>query len=103
MKKVQARTHREVLRPLLRNKSFRKGYEDHLRKLRVADTLVRLRIHRGLTQTELAIRIGATQPFIAKVEAGRNQNFSLETLVKLADALDSELEIRFRPVTARAA
>ncbi len=103
MKPIRAKTHEEVLKPLLRDAKFRKGYEEELEKLRIVDTLIRLREQRGLTQTQLANRIGVSQPFIAKLESGETHNFSLETLVKLAVALDSELEVRFHSHRAKAA
>ena len=103
MNRVRAKTHDEVLKPFLRDAKFRKGYEEELEKLRIVDALIRLRERRGLTQAALAHRIGVSQPFIAKLEAGETHNFSLETLVKLAVALDSELEVRFHPHRAKAA
>ncbi len=103
MKPIRAKTHEEVLKPFLRDAKFRKGYEEELEKLRIVDALIRLRERRGLTQTQLARRIGVSQPFIAKLESGQTHNFSLETLIKLAVALDSELEVNFHPHRARAA
>ena len=103
MKPIRAKTHEEVLKPFLKDAKLRKGYEEELEKLRIVDALIRLRERRGLTQTQLARRIGVTQPFIAKLESGETHNFSLETLVKLAVAMDSELEVRFHPHRAKAA
>ena len=103
MKQVRAKAHQEVLKPLLKDRAFRKGYEEELEKLRIVDALIHLRERRGLTQAELARRMRVSQPFIAKLEAGETHNFSLETLVKLALAMDSELEVRFHPHHAKAA
>ena len=103
MKHVRAKTHEEVLKPFFKDAKFRKGYEEELEKLRIVDALIRLREHRKLTQAQLARRIGVSQPFIAKLESGEAHNFSLETLVKLAVALDSELEVNFHPHRAKAA
>ncbi len=100
---VRAKTHEEVLRPYLKDTKFRKGYEEELEKLRIVDALIRLREQRGLTQTQLASRIGVSQPFIAKLESGETHNFSLETLVKLAVAMNSDLEVRFHPHRVKAA
>ncbi len=103
MRSIQPKTHEEVLKSFLKDAKFRKGYEEELEKLRIVDTLIKLREQRGLTQAELAHRIGVSQPFIAKLESGQTHNFSLETLVKLAVALDSELEVRFHRHRAKAA
>ncbi len=103
MKRIRAKTHEEVLKPFLRNAKFCKGYEEELEKLRIVDALIRLRERCDLTQAQLAHRIGVSQPFIAKLESGETHNFSLETLVKLAVAMDSDLEVRFHPHRAKAA
>ncbi len=103
MKRVQLIAHKEVLGKYLKDEKFRKDYEQELEKLRIVHALVSLRERRGLTQAALARRMHVTQPFIAKLESGQIRNFNLETLVKVAVALDSELEVRFRPHIARAA
>ena len=82
---------------------IKESRETELEKLRIVDSLIRLREKCGLTQAKLARRIGATQPFIAKLESGEAHNFSLETLVKLAMAMNSDLEIQFHPHRAKAA
>ena len=97
MKTIRAKTHEEVLKPLLQSPKFQKGYEEELKKLRITQSLIELREHKHLTQSQLAHRLGVSQPFIARVESGESPNFNLETLVKIAWALGTELEVRFRP------
>src|SRR3712207_3768530 len=48
------------------------------------------RRHRGLTQHQLAQRLGTSQSAIARIEQG-GQNLTLELLGRLSEALDSEL------------
>ena len=103
MKVTHAKTHKEVLKPLLQGKKFRKNYEEGLENLRIAHSLVELREKQHLTQTQLAHRVGVSQPFIAKLETGESHNFSLKTLVKIAGALGAELDIRFRVHVPKAA
>jgi len=103
IKPVRAISHEEVLKRFLKDAKSRKRYEEELSNLRVVHTLIDLRHKRGWTQTQFAHRLGVSQPFIAKIESGDFHNFSLETLVKLATALDSELEIRFHPKHSKAA
>ena len=59
--------------------------------------MIALRQTLGITQAELGKRIGATQPFIAKIENDTASNLSLETLVKIVEALNGEMEISIRP------
>lgn len=103
MKPIKAKTHQEVLKILFRDKASRKRYEEGLEKLRIVHSLIVLREKHDLTQSELAKKIGVSQPFIAKLESGEAHNFSLETLIKIASALNSEIEIRFRPKISKAA
>ena len=53
---------------------------------------------RGLTQTELAERMGTTQPVVARLEAG-GVTPSLDTLRRAADALGLDLVVDFRQRT----
>lgn len=103
MKPIHAKTHQEVLKRFLKDEESKKRYEEGLSKLRVVYTLIELRHKQGWTQVQLANRLGVSQPLIARIESGDFHNFSLETLVKLATALDSELEIHFRPKHSKVA
>ena len=59
--------------------------------LRQIGSLVRdARRHHGLTQTQLAERLGTSQSAVARIEQGA-QNLTLELLGRLSAALDSEL------------
>ena len=47
-----------------------------------------------MSQTELAKKIGTRQSNIARMEAGQ-QNFTTETLQRIAEALNCDLKIEF--------
>ncbi|MGH2727909.1 MAG: helix-turn-helix domain-containing protein [Actinomycetota bacterium] len=53
-----------------------------------------LRESKGLSQSELARRIGSTQPAVARLEAGGVAP-TIETLERIAAALGLELAMRF--------
>lgn len=55
------------------------------------DTLASLRLKAGLSQADLANIIGATQPYIAKLERGTS-DFRASTIRKLASALEVSVE-----------
>jgi transcriptional regulator with XRE-family HTH domain len=55
----------------------------------------------GITQGELARRMGTSRPYITKLLAG--SNFTLETMVKLAMALDAVVRVRLEGREERAA
>ena len=62
--------------------------------LEPAYQIARLRIEQGLTQAELAERVGTKQPSIARLESGKHEP-SLDLLGRVAAALGQWLEIRF--------
>ena len=61
-----------------------------------------LREKRGLSQRELAERLGTTQSAVARLEAG-NVSPSLPTLDKVAEALEVELVVSFVDLDGRIA
>ncbi len=66
------------------------GAQRPLRELSVA--LVRARLAAGISQTELARRIGVKQPMIARLEAG-SEIPKVDTLMRLAKALGVDFTI----------
>jgi len=58
--------------------------------------IARLRIQRGLTQTQLAEMVGTRQPSIARLENGSSVP-SLSFLDRIATALDARIELRVVP------
>lgn len=57
------------------------------------DSLEALMQRRGVNKSELARRIETSPAYITKILRG-STNFTLETMVKLARALDGELHVR---------
>ena len=96
MKRGRLTTHKQVLKTFLKEPGFRQGYEEELDKLRLVDALVTLRQRQGLTQAALAKRLKVSQPFIAKLERAETHNFTLDTLLKVVEALNGELVIKIR-------
>jgi transcriptional regulator with XRE-family HTH domain len=63
----------------------------------VGEEIRRARRELALTQRELADRLGASQSYVANVEAGR-ENLTLGKLAQIADALGTALAIRLELV-----
>ena len=72
---------------------FRKRVEVVLSEMRIEQDLAALRAARGITQTDLAKRLGVTQPAIARLESGRIKNLTLRTLARYAGALGGQVRI----------
>ena len=70
----------------------RRGYEKAGRAIRLAFEIRALREKKGLSQRQLAERVGTTQSAIARLEAG-NISPSLPTLDKIAHALGAEVSL----------
>ncbi len=89
------RRFEDVLEELLRDPETRAAYE----ALEPAYQVACRRIEQGLTQEELAGRVGTKQPSIARLEAGRREP-SLSYLRRVAAALGCRLDVRLVPQDA---
>ncbi|MCC6237616.1 MAG: helix-turn-helix transcriptional regulator [Dehalococcoidia bacterium] len=63
--------------------------------------LIKARQAQQVSQSELARRMGVTQPVIARLESGERSP-RLDTLAAAARALGCELEVAFRPLATDA-
>jgi DNA-binding XRE family transcriptional regulator len=62
----------------------------------IADKVADRRIQRGLSQRELAELVGTTQSAIARLERGGRPP-RIDTLLKIAEALDCDLAVELVP------
>ena len=76
---------------------FQAQVEEELAAINVAQDLVALRESRGLSQTQLADRLGITQSAIAQLESAQPKNVELRTLVRVATALGARVDVSIRP------
>jgi len=85
----------EYKKKVLKNPQVRKEYEKLQPEFEVINSIIEARIKKGLTQEELAAKLGTKQSAIARIEAGR-ANPTLLFLKKLADALGKKLSIQLQ-------
>jgi len=78
----------------LKNPEFKRLFDEYGKQLEIAYQILQLRKKKKLSQVQLAKKIGTTQSNVARMEAGK-QNFSTDMLVKVAQALGRELEVKF--------
>jgi ribosome-binding protein aMBF1 (putative translation factor) len=98
MTRIRAsRPFREYHEEQMRDPEFAAAYRALEPEFQVAREVIRLRLQRGLSQEELAQRVGTGQPNISRLERA-TINPSLRFLRRIASALDAEVEIRFRPL-----
>ncbi len=84
----------------LKEPKYKKAYEALEDEFALASAVIDVRSRAGLTQKELARKMGTTQPVVARLESGRTRP-SMRTLERLAKATGSRLLIRFEPSAAR--
>lgn len=94
---------REWLTGEMKDPVFRRHYEDARAQWQAGRAVVEARRAAGITQAELARRIGSDQKGVWRLEAGQ-QNATVGILEKVAQATGGSLEIRIRrPARATAA
>jgi transcriptional regulator with XRE-family HTH domain len=76
--------------------AFQAQVEEELAAINVAQDLVALRESRGLSQVQLADRLGVTQSAIAQLESAQPKNVELRTLVRVATALGAHVDVSIR-------
>ena len=84
----------------LKEPKYRKAYEALEEEFVLASAVIDVRNRAGLTQEELARKMGTTQPVVARLESGRVRP-SMRTLERLAEATGSRLLISFEPRHAK--
>lgn len=86
-----------LIKEKFQDQDFLREYYHQATYFRLADQLLLLRKQRGLTQTELADKADTTQTVVSRLE-NVSVRPSLETVVKLAEALDAVVEVRLVPL-----
>jgi len=89
-------TWNKLRKEILSDKDVKKAY-DKLPSVGVAAQIINARKTSGLTQNELAKKAKTSQSAIARLESGDYTGYSMKTLLKVAQALNSMLEIKIQP------
>ena len=87
-------TWKQHRRKLLSNPEIRKEYEDLQPRLEAIRELIKARAECGLTQADLALRMGTTQNAISRLESAEH-NPHLDTLARAARAMGYSLRVEF--------
>ena len=73
------------------------AFEEAVANREVAQRIHELREQAGLSQTELAKRVGTTQSVISRLEDADYEGHSLAMLNRIAAAVERRVDIRFLP------
>ena len=88
-------THKELKARALERADVKTEYDRLEEEFRFLDEFLKARAAAGITQAEVAERIGTTQSAVARLESGRGKHSpSIATLEKYAHALGCRLELR---------
>ena len=79
---------------LMQDAEYARKFEEQQEEFNVARELIRARMQAGLTQQEVAQRMGTTQSVIARMESGKPMP-SLRSLKKYAQATGNKIKISF--------
>ncbi|NCD33397.1 MAG: XRE family transcriptional regulator [Spartobacteria bacterium] len=74
---------------------FKAELEQELNNKSMAKTLFAMRCRRGITQAEMAEKIGCTQSRLSKLENTDNENIKMGDLIDYANVLGLNLSINF--------
>ncbi len=89
------KNYKQFKAKLLEDKEIQLAYKKLDPEFKLIQIIIQKRIKRGLTQKELALKIGTKQSAISRLESGAS-NPTFSVLRKVAEALDSQIEISMR-------
>jgi predicted transcriptional regulator len=79
----------------LRRPAVRKAYDELKEEFAYVEEVLKARVDSGLTQAEVATRVGTTQSAIARLESSESKHSpSIATLQRYARALGYRVEVR---------
>jgi len=88
-------THKEFKARALERADVKTEYDGLDEEFQFLDEFLKARAAAGVTQAEIAERIGTTQSAVARLESGKGKHSpSIATLQKYAHALGCRLELR---------
>ena len=87
--------HDDMKKQLLQNPKVKNEYDKLKILYDIKREIIKLRLEQGISQKELAAKVGTRQSAISRLENG-DYNPSIEFLNKVAKALGKELNVSFK-------
>jgi transcriptional regulator with XRE-family HTH domain len=95
-------THKELKKRALRRADVKRAYDQLEEEFSYVDEFLKARASAGMTQLQVAERMGTTQSAVARLESGKGKHSpSLATLQRYAQAIGCRLEVRLDRRTTR--
>jgi DNA-binding transcriptional regulator YiaG len=96
-RRLAKKTWKETSADWMKDPEFRKEYEEVRAEFKDLDKVLELRTRAGISQAEIAARMGTSQSAVARLETklGRGELPGMSSLKRYAAALGKTVEIRF--------
>jgi len=94
-------THDEMVEKMLSDPAVKAAYDDLEDEFALFDEVLKARKRTGLTQAEIAARMGTKAPAVARLESGggsKRHSPSIATLRRYAEAVGCKLKIELVPI-----
>ena len=91
------KTHNQMIKDWMKESRFKKEYDALEEEFTLLDALLKARKGAGLTQEQVAKRMGTKTPAIARIESGggrKKHSPSISTLRRYAEAVGCRLKIK---------
>lgn len=95
MKKLNYVRWEDFEKKLLKKPGFKEAVEETRLEYEIARALIQVRIEKGLTQAEIAIKMETKQSVISRLENAKTTP-SLSFLKRLAKVLGASLQVQFK-------
>ena len=96
---MDVKSLKAVKAQLLANPAVREAYDAQAPEFELARELIAARTQAGLTQSDVATRMGTTQSVVARIESGRGSP-SMRTVQRFASAVGARAVVRMEPLAA---
>ncbi len=88
-------SHKQLRTAALKNSAVKQAFDELAPEYAVLDEFLKARSAQGMTQAQVAEKIGTTQSAVARMESGQGKHSpTLATLNKYAEALGCRLEFK---------
>lgn len=84
--------HEEKMRT---DPEYKAAYEALEPEFNIANTLIKARLEAGMTQKDVAEKLGISQPAVARMESGKN--ISLKSIARYANAIGRPIHLEIQP------
>lgn len=92
MSDIKYGTFSDYVNELCQDDDFKKGFERENERLDTAIALMKIREEEGLTQKQLAEKVGKPQSTIARIESG-TMNVTFDLMIDIVQAMGRKLSI----------